>query len=78
MSNELIKRKEIAFQLYELLDTENALRNIDLSEQSRAFYLGEIQAAKYFVRWELPAIQTDIALLNDMDDSGSEMQAEWF
>jgi hypothetical protein len=37
-----------------------------------------VQAAKYFVRWELPAVQRDITLLNDMDDSCSEMQAEWF
>jgi alkylation response protein AidB-like acyl-CoA dehydrogenase len=57
---------------------ENALQADDLSDEDKAFYLGKVQAAKYFVRWELPAVQRDIALLNDMDDSCSEMQAEWF
>jgi alkylation response protein AidB-like acyl-CoA dehydrogenase len=57
---------------------ENALAGSDLSDQDKAFYLGKIQAAKYFVRWELPTIQKDIALLIDMDDSCSDMQAEWF
>jgi hypothetical protein len=57
---------------------ENALAAANLSDEDEAFYLGKVQAAKYFVRWELPAVQRDIALLNDMDDSCSEMQAEWF
>jgi butyryl-CoA dehydrogenase len=57
---------------------ENALAGNHLSAEDKAFYLGKVQAAKYFVRWELPTIQRDIALLNDMDDSCSEMQAEWF
>lgn len=57
---------------------ENALSASDLSDEDKAFYLGKVQAAKYFVRWELPTIQRDITLLNDMDDSCSEMQAEWF
>jgi hypothetical protein len=57
---------------------ENALIDIGLTEEDKAFYLGKVQAAKYFVHWELPAVQRDIALLNDMDDSCSEMRAEWF
>jgi len=57
---------------------ENALAASGLSDEEKAFYLGKVQAAKYFVRWELPTIQRDIALLNDMDDSCSHMQAEWF
>jgi hypothetical protein len=57
---------------------ENALADTALSNEDKAFYLGKVQAAKYFVRWELPAVQRDISLLNDMDDSCSEMQAEWF
>jgi alkylation response protein AidB-like acyl-CoA dehydrogenase len=57
---------------------ENALAGSDLSDEDKAFYLGKVQAAKYFVRWELPTIQRDITLLNDMDDSCSDMQAEWF
>jgi butyryl-CoA dehydrogenase len=57
---------------------ENALEGMGLSEEDKAFYFGKVQAAKYFVRWELPTIQRDIALLNDMDDSCSGMKTEWF
>jgi alkylation response protein AidB-like acyl-CoA dehydrogenase len=57
---------------------EKALKNDALSDDEKAFYLGKVQAAKYFVRWELPIIQKDIALLTDMDNSCSDMQVEWF
>ena len=57
---------------------EKALNKTDLTGEEKAFYLGKVQAAKYFVRWELPLVQRDISLINDMDDSCSEMQAEWF
>jgi alkylation response protein AidB-like acyl-CoA dehydrogenase len=50
----------------------------ELSEQDKAFYLGKVQAAKYFVNWELPSIQRDFSLLNDMDSSCADMQTEWF
>jgi butyryl-CoA dehydrogenase len=57
---------------------ETALQQSGLSEDDEAFYLGKVQAAKYFVRWELPLIQRDIALLEELDDSCSDMQAQWF
>ena len=57
---------------------ENAMLVAGITDDDKAFYLGKVQAAKYFVRWELPTIQRDITLLNDMDDSCSEMQAQWF
>ncbi|MEO9947362.1 acyl-CoA dehydrogenase [Paraglaciecola sp.] len=48
------------------------------NQQDVDFYNGKIQAAKYFVHWELPLVQRDITLLIDMDDSCSDMQADWF
>jgi butyryl-CoA dehydrogenase len=57
---------------------ELALQNAELSEEDKAFYLGKVQAAKYFVRWELPTIQRDITLLNELDDSCSDMQSDWY
>ncbi len=42
------------------------------------FYKGKIQAAKYFIDWELPTIQRDIALLNNDNAVCTDMQAEWF
>lgn len=57
---------------------EEALFDGTLTDEEKSFYQGKVQAAKYFVRWELPAVQRDIALLKDMDDSCSGMQAEWY
>ena len=42
------------------------------------FYKGKIQAAKYFVDWELPTIQRDIALLNNDNAVCTDMEAQWF
>jgi alkylation response protein AidB-like acyl-CoA dehydrogenase len=46
--------------------------------QKQDFYRGKIQAAKYFIAWELPTILRDIQLLKDNDDVCTSVQAEWF
>jgi butyryl-CoA dehydrogenase len=57
---------------------EKALSNQQVSDHDLAFYNGKIQAAKYFIHWELPAIARDFALLENMDSSCADMQTEWF
>jgi alkylation response protein AidB-like acyl-CoA dehydrogenase len=57
---------------------ERALQNPQLSTDDQAFYQGKIQAAKYFVHWELPSISRDFRLLNELDDSCAAMQQDWF
>ncbi|MFT5674406.1 MAG: alkylation response protein AidB-like acyl-CoA dehydrogenase [Paraglaciecola sp.] len=57
---------------------ENALGIEPVPEHDLAFYNGKIQAAKYFINWELPAIARDFALLENMDSSCADMQPEWF
>uniref|UniRef100_A5WE63 Acyl-CoA dehydrogenase domain protein n=1 Tax=Psychrobacter sp. (strain PRwf-1) TaxID=349106 RepID=A5WE63_PSYWF len=42
------------------------------------FYRGKIQAAKYFIDWELPLIQRDIELLTTDNAVCHSMQPEWF
>lgn len=59
------------------IKAEQALAG-EVTEDDKAFYQGKLQAARYFVNWELPAIQRDMALLEEMDDSCSGMQADWF
>ena len=59
------------------ITAEKALEQ-QLTDQDKAFYQGKIQAAKYFVNWELPAIKRDLELLEKMDDTCSSMQPEWF
>ena len=57
---------------------ETALQNTTLSEQQAHFYRGKLQAATYFIHWELPTIQRDLSLLNELDDSCAAMQPEWY
>ncbi|GAB2705610.1 acyl-CoA dehydrogenase [Aliiglaciecola aliphaticivorans] len=48
------------------------------NEEDKPYYLGKIQAAKYYVNWELPLIDRDLTLLEAFDNSCSDMQPEWF
>ena len=57
---------------------EQKLLNQALHDDERAFYQGKLQAAQYFVHWELPLIDRDLSLLNTLDDSCAAMQSDWF
>lgn len=48
----------------------------DVEKQN--FYNGKIQAAKYFIDWELPTIKRDIAILTNTNSVCTDMQADWF
>ncbi len=43
-----------------------------------AFYLGKLQALRYFYRFELPEIHHWATLLNALDSTCYDMRAEWF
>jgi len=42
------------------------------------FYQGKLQAARYFLTWEVPACHHDLALLEARDDTCLAMQTDWF
>ncbi|MNP36604.1 hypothetical protein D3C76_1300060 [compost metagenome] len=44
----------------------------------RDFYLGKLQAARYFLTWEVPGCHNELALLEARDDTCLTMQDEWF
>ncbi len=61
------------------------IRQANVAEQALAkggshesFYQGKLQAANYYVKWELPLIDRDLTLLEALDDTCSGMQADWF
>ena len=54
------------------------MTSTNLSTEDKAFYQGKLQAAKYFVRWELPTIARDIRLLSELEDTCAAMQEAWF
>ncbi len=48
------------------------------SGADRAFYAGKLQAARYFIVWELPATAPQLDLLAAVDAIPLEMRDEWF
>ncbi|MFC5696150.1 acyl-CoA dehydrogenase [Pseudomonas sp. GCM10022186] len=42
------------------------------------FYRGKLQAARYFLTWEVPGCHHELALLEARDDTCLEMQDTWF
>jgi butyryl-CoA dehydrogenase len=44
----------------------------------RDFYQGKLQAARYFLTWEVPGCHNELALLEARDDTCLSMQEEWF
>lgn len=63
--------------LRQAIVAEEKLEKVE-SEAQQHFYMGKLQAAKYFIRWELPAIQRDLQLLETMDNTCADMQVDWF
>lgn len=49
-----------------------------LTEEESNFYQGKIQAAQYFIQWELPTMYHDAKLLETLDDTCINMQQSWF
>jgi Acetyl-CoA dehydrogenase C-terminal like/Acyl-CoA dehydrogenase, C-terminal domain len=49
-----------------------------LNDIDNDFYLGKMQAAGYFFRWELPKVDTMLDLLNTLDDTTLTMKDSWF
>ena len=60
------------------ITSEEALNNNAVSQDDEAFYRGKLQAAKYFLDWELPLTDRDFKVLSSMSDSCSAMQETWF
>lgn len=48
------------------------------TDDMRPFYNGKIQAARYYLRWELPEIEHQASLLMNMDDTCLNMHSQWF
>ena len=63
-----------------LSQTQTAQRRFAQSSDAtdRQFYAGKLQAARYFMLWELPKIQHQAALLNALDSTCHDMQSDWF
>ena len=64
---------------------EQALKAVDKDKETDrmnphdiGFYRGKLQACAYFYKWELPKIDSQLALLESIDTTTLDMQDEWF
>jgi butyryl-CoA dehydrogenase len=48
------------------------------NEADAGFYTGKLQAARYFLTWELPGCHHELAILERRDDACLSMQEGWF
>ncbi|MBD9633284.1 acyl-CoA dehydrogenase [Pseudomonas sp. PDM19] len=62
--------------LEQAIRAEEGLARGDASDTD--FYRGKLQAARYFLTWEVPSCHHDLALLEGRDDTCSTMQDAWF
>ena len=47
-------------------------------EEDQNFMAGKLQAAQYFIRWELPEVEHQAKLLVDLDETCLNMHQDWF
>jgi alkylation response protein AidB-like acyl-CoA dehydrogenase len=51
---------------------------VDASPSDRDFYLGKLQACRFFFATELPLVEHHARLVRDAEPSAFDMRAEWF
>ncbi|WP_317931092.1 acyl-CoA dehydrogenase [Halioxenophilus sp. WMMB6] len=64
--------------LQQALAAQQGLVAAGVSESDSNFYLGKIQAARYYIEWELPEIEPQIGLLQAGNCTPFAMQDAWF
>ena len=67
--------------LEQAIRAEEGLALIHKGEGNAAdadFYQGKLQAARYFLTWEVPSCHHELAILEARDDTCLGMQDAWF
>lgn len=62
--------------LEQAIHAEQGLANGDPADHD--FYQGKLQAARYFLTWEVPGCHHELAILETRDDTCLSMQESWF
>ncbi|MDX1452391.1 MAG: acyl-CoA dehydrogenase [Oleiphilaceae bacterium] len=57
---------------------QQTLSQNDLHEDEQHFYQGKLQAARYYLNWELPETKVQAEILKQLEATPYEMKAEWF
>jgi butyryl-CoA dehydrogenase len=64
--------------LQQALVAQRALSAHDTHDADRAFYLGKLQATRFFFATELPQVELAAKLVREADPSAYDMQVDWF
>jgi butyryl-CoA dehydrogenase len=64
--------------LKQALVADSALSQTDLAESEANFYQGKLQAARYYLEWELPEIEPQVKILSSINPVCFDMQDAWF
>lgn len=64
--------------LKQALKAAEGLNKKSLHESNSNFYRGKLQAARYYIQWELPEIYPQAELLKAFNEIPYQMQDEWF
>ena len=75
---DMMGKMVIAWLWLEMSDVAIKKYRASDAEDDQAFMAGKLQAARYFLRWELPEIKHQADLLKSLDDTCASMPKDWF
>jgi alkylation response protein AidB-like acyl-CoA dehydrogenase len=64
--------------LEQAIKAEQGLSQLAAEHADGDFYRGKLQAARYFLTWEVPGCAQELAILERRDDTCLQMAADWF
>lgn len=64
--------------LRQALVASRALERGEAQAEEQNFFQGKLQAARYYIEWELPAIQPQASLLQSLNRTPLDMRDAWF
>lgn len=75
---DMMGKMVIAWLWIEMSDVAIKKYRASDAEDDQAFMAGKLQAARYFIRWELPEIKHQADILKSLDHTCASMSASWF
>jgi butyryl-CoA dehydrogenase len=75
---DMMGKMVVAWLWIEMADKAIESFSDSTSGENQQFLAGKLQAAQYFIRWELPKVEHQANLLQGFDETCMAMQADWF
>ncbi len=75
---DMMGKMVVAWLWLEMADKAVNAYGTSNDSEDKGFLAGKLQAAQYFMQWELPKTQHQSQLLMNLDSTCLDMQADWF